>query len=133
MNDKIKRLLAGIIDHCIICFLATAVIGVVTLGEFNVTPFTTIVYLILYILLLFFRDFALKNASIGKRIFKLKVAKTDGTNLMIVDAIKRSIPIVFLLPVEILLIVIDNRRIGDIWAKTSIIYCGTSPGSASHN
>lgn len=63
-----------------------------------------------------------KNTSIGKQIFKLKVAKTDGTNLMIVDVIKRNIPIIILLPVEALLLIINNRRIGDIWAKTSIVY-----------
>ena len=32
------------------------------------------------------------------------------------------IPIIILLPVEALLLIINNRRIGDIWAKTSIVY-----------
>lgn len=122
MNDKIKRILAAIIEFYIICFLSSAFICVFTLGEFSITPFFIIVYLTISLLLLLFKDFMFKNTSIGKRIFKLKVAKTDGTNLMIVDVIKRNIPIIFLLPVEALLLIINNRRIGDIWAKTSIVY-----------
>lgn len=128
MDDKIKRILAAIIDIYIICFLSSAFIGVFTLGEFNVTPISIIMYLSIYLLLLLFKDFAFKEASIGKRIFKLKVVKTDGTNLMISDVIKRSIPIIIILPVEVLLLIIYNRRIGDIWAKTSIVYnnCNTN-------
>ena len=122
MNDKIKRILAAIIDFYIICFLSSALICVFTLGEFSITPFFIIVYLTISLLLLLFKDFMFKNTSIGKRIFKLKVAKTDGTNLMIVDVIKRNIPIIILLPVEALLLIINNRRIGDIWAKTAIVY-----------
>lgn len=122
MNDKIKRILGAIIDFYIICFLSSAFICVFTLGEFSITPFSIIVYLTISLLLLLFKDFMFKNTSIGKRIFKLKVTKTDGTNLMIVDVIKRNIPIIILLPVEALLLIINNRRIGDIWAKTSIVY-----------
>ena len=122
MNDKIKRILAAIIDFYIICFLSSTFICVFTLGEFSITPFFIIVYLTISLLLLLFKDFMFKNTSIGKRIFKLKVAKTDGTNLMIVDVIKRNIPIIILLPVEALLLIINNSRIGDIWAKTSIVY-----------
>ena len=122
MNDKIKRILAALIDFYIICFLSSAFIGVFTLGEFSITPFSIIVYVTISLLLLLFKDFMFKNTSIGKRIFKLKVAKTDGTNLMIVDVIKRNIPIIILLPLEALLLIINDRRIGDIWAKTSIVY-----------
>ena len=122
MNDKIKRILAAIIDFYVICFVSSAFICVFTLGEFSITPFSIIVYLTISLLLLLFKDFMFKNTSIGKRIFKLKVVKTDGTNLMIVDVIKRNIPIIILLPVEALLLIINNRRIGDIWAKTSIVY-----------
>ena len=135
MNDKIKRILAAIIDFYIICFLSSAFICVFTLGEFSITPFSIIVYLTISLLLLLFKDFMFKNTSIGKRIFKLKVAKTDGTNLMIVDVIKRNIPIIILLPVEALLLIINNRRIGDIWVKTSIVYnnCNINKSTKSDN
>ena len=122
MNDKIKRILAAIIDFYIICFLSSAFIGVFTLGKFTITPFSVTVYLTIFLLLLLFKDFSFKNTSIGKRIFKLKITKTNGTELRLVDIIKRNVPIIILLPVEALLLIISNRRIGDIWAKTSIVY-----------
>lgn len=60
---------------------------------------------------------ALENGSLN-----LKSKKTDETKLTIVDIIKRNIPILVLLPVELLLLIVNNRRIGDTWAKTSIVY-----------
>jgi len=62
-----------------------------------------------------------KNASIGKRIFKIKVAKTDGTKLMVVDIIKRNVSIIILLPLEIFFTIINDTRIGDIWSNTCVI------------
>lgn len=121
MSDKIKRILAAIIDFYFICFFSSTFICVFTLGEFTITPSSIIVYIIISFLLLLFKDFMFKNASIGKRIFKLKVVKTDGSNLMIVDVIKRNLPIIILLPVEALLLIINNRRIGDVWSKTVIM------------
>lgn len=122
MNDKIKRILAAIVDFYIICFLSSAFICAFTLGKFSITPFSITIYLILFFVFLLIKDFVFESTSIGKRIFKLKVVKTDGTKLMIVDIIKRNIPIIILFPVEVFLLIINNRRIGDIWAKTSIIY-----------
>ena len=122
MNVNIKRILASIIDFYIICFISSAGIGVLTLGEYSITPFSITIYLILYFSLLLVRDFVFKNASIGKRIFKLEVVKTDGTKLIIADIIKRNIPIIVFLPVELLLLIVNYNRIGDIWAKTSIVY-----------
>ena len=122
MKEKIKRILAGIVDFYLACFFSSAIIGFLTLGKFSVTPFTISIYLILYCLLQLFRDLIFENASIGKRIFKLKVVKIDGTKLTIVDMVKRNMPIIVLVPVEVLLILFDNRRIGDIWAKTLVVY-----------
>ena len=34
----------------------------------------------------------------------------------------RNICIIFLLPLEVLVTLANNRRIGDIWAKTSVVY-----------
>ncbi|MBR7033539.1 MAG: RDD family protein [Clostridia bacterium] len=121
MNVRFKRLLAAVIDFYIICFLSSGLIGIITLGEFNVTYFSVLLYLVTCFLLFLFKDYAFKNKSIGKRVFKLKVAKIDGTKLTFIDILKRSVPVIFLLPVEVLLLIINNRRIGDIWAKTTIL------------
>ncbi len=121
MSDKIKRVFAAIIDFYTICFLSSALVGIFTLGKFNITPFSITLYLTTFLLFLLIKDFALKKQSLGKRIFKLKIEKTDGTKLMISDVIKRNISIMALLPIEVFLLIIDNKRIGDIWAKTSVV------------
>ncbi len=121
MNNSVKRMLSAIIDFYIICFLSSAFICIVTLGKLDITPLSITAYLILFFLLLIIKDFIFKNASIGKRIFKIEIAKTDGTRLTIVDALKRTLPVIILLPIEVFLLVVNDKRIGDIWAKTSII------------
>ena len=122
MNDKIKRLLAAIIDFYIICFLSSTVVLVFTVGELNITPFSITIYLISCILLALFKDFTFKNASIGKRIFKLQVIETNGRELKLFNILKRNVPVIVLLPVEVILLIIGDKRIGDIWAKTSVIH-----------
>jgi len=126
MNVKLKRVFAAIIDFYIICFLSSASICLLTLGDFSITLFSITTYLVISLLLLLFKDLAFKNTSIGKLIFKLKVAKTDGTKLIIVDVIKRNLLIIILLPIEVFLLLINDRRIGDIWAKTFIDYNDSS-------
>ena len=121
MNERLKRLLAAVIDFYIICFISSALVGIVTLGKFDVSYFSVITYLVACFLLMLFKDHALRNKSPGKRIFKIKVVKTDGSKPTFWDYLKRSVPAVFLLPVEVLLLIIKNRRIGDIWAGTSVV------------
>lgn len=122
MKDKIKRILAAALDFFSMAFLSSAFIGALTLGEFTVTPFSIIGYFVIFLLFLLFKDCVFKSASIGKRIFKLTIIKTNGTKLTLGDLIKRNIPLVVLLPVEVLSIIIHNKRIGDAWAKTAVLY-----------
>ena len=121
MSVKIKRLLAGLIDFYIICLLSSAFVGVLTLGKFNVSLLSVTIYLILTFLFLMFKDFALKNASVGKRLFGLKVVKKDGTKFIFLDVIKRNITIMILLPIEVIFLVVNENRIGDIFAKTLVV------------
>lgn len=122
MINKIKRILAALIDFFIICFLCTMSVGILTLGELTATPLSIVVYTVLYVVFLLTKDLIFKSASIGKRIFKLEVIKIDGTKLRAVDVIKRNVTVIFLLPLEELLIMANDRRIGDIWAKTSVVH-----------
>ena len=121
MIDIIKRMLSAAIDFFIICFIATSFIGIITLGEFSVTTLSITIYLIICVALLLLKDFAFKNASIGKRILKLEIVKADGSKLMFIDLIKRNIPIIFLLPIEVVLLITKHERIGDRWTKTYIV------------
>ncbi len=121
MKSKLRRLLAGFVDFYISCLFGTIVFDIITLGKNKFTFVSVSTYVISAITFLVLKDSVFKNASIGKRIFKLEVVKIDKTKLTIVDIIKRNISIIVLLPVEVFLLIIDNRRIGDIWAKTSIV------------
>jgi len=121
MDERIKRIVAAIIDFYIAVFISSAFILIITLGKMTLTPFSLTAYLTIFLLFMLFKDIVFKNTSIGKRIFKFIVVKTDGTDLRFSDVIKRNIPIVFLFPVEALMLVFNNRRIGDIWAKTTIV------------
>ena len=121
MIEKVKRILAALIDFYIICILCTAFVGVITLGKFSTTSFSITAYIMVYLVLLLTKDLTFKNASVGKRIFKLEIIKADGTKLVAADIIKRNISAIFLLPLEALVTLVNNRRIGDIWAKTSVV------------
>lgn len=67
------------------------------------------------------------KASIGKRLFKLKVVKIDGSQLNKNDIVKRHIldffEFYFILIIPILMVLIDKRhqRIGDKLANTRVI------------
>ncbi len=131
MNDKLKRIVATVIDFYSICLLASIFTGIITKGNVAVTPFSATVYVTAYFLLLLFKDIVFSNASLGKRICNLKVVKTDGTKLTVVDVIKRNLPGTILLPVEILLLLFNNRRLGDAWAKTAVVHsdCNAKEGN----
>ncbi len=118
---KVKRLLAGLIDFYIICFLCTAFIGVITWGKLNVTPLTIILFILLFVLLQLIKDCVFKNASIGKRIFKIKIIKTDETKLTLTDIVKRNIPFVLFIGLEVIILVFNYQRLGDVWAKTLVV------------
>lgn len=120
MNNNVKRILAAFIDFIVILFLSSFSVCIVTLGKMNTTPLSISSYFISYVLLLIIKDFIFKNASIGKRIFKIKVVKIDGTRLTLFDVLKRTLPLI-LLPIELILMIINDKRMGDIWAKTLVI------------
>lgn len=122
MSISIKRLLAGIIDFYIICFISSLLVLIVTLGEMNISIISVLSFLLSFFIMIIFKDVVWKNASIGKKIFKLIVVNNESTetsNNMIVH-IKRNVTLL-LLPIEVILIIVNNRRIGDIFANTSVI------------
>jgi len=122
MSISIKRLLAGIIDFLIICFMSSLLVLIVTFGEMNISSVSIMTYFLSFFLMLMFKDYVGKNASIGKMIFKLIVANNGSakaSNIIRVH-ITRNITLI-LLPIEIVLIIVNNRRIGDILANTCVV------------
>lgn len=121
MKIKFYRLIAAWIDHTLFCLVGTSIVGIITVGSFDANVVTVSVYVISYFLLILSKDLICKNASIGKRIFKIKVVRTDGSHIRTVDLIKRNLPILFILPIEIFMVMINTRRFGDLWSKTVVI------------
>ncbi|MBE6788793.1 MAG: RDD family protein [Ruminococcaceae bacterium] len=120
MSVIIKRLVAAAIDHYIICFISSFVVLIVTLGEMNISVLSVIAFLFSCLVLFVCKDILLGNASIGKRIMKLKIATDSNSKMGFITALKRTIPCI-LLPIELLLIITKNQRLGDIWAKTTVV------------
>ena len=79
------------------------------------------VYFISFFLMYIFRDCVFKNASVGKKIMKLKVISDTTQEAMWKTALKRNALLFLLSPIEVLLVIIYNERIGDKIAHTTVI------------
>jgi len=69
---------------------------------------------------LFFCKDIIGGQSIGKRIFKLKVVNTARKDLNSVNLIVRNL-FVFIAPIEFLILIYNDRRIGDIVTNSEVI------------
>ena len=78
------------------------------------------VFFFSFLLLLLYKDIIFANASLGKKLLKIKLKSLDEQRLSFLLVLKRTIPLV-LLPVEIVLIILNNKRIGDVWANTIVV------------
>ncbi len=117
----IKRVLAGLTDFYIVCLLGIGLVWLWGGGKVESSAVTVVLYLTSFFLLILFKDIALRGASLGKRIFKLRVVKVDGSKLRLSDALKRTIPAVFYIPGELYLLLVGDTRQGDRWAKTTVV------------
>ena len=120
MSLNLKRFFATIIDFYVICFASSLIILIITFGTMEVTALTISIYLISVLVLTIFKDALFKDASLGKKIFKLKVVYINKSENKILSNIKRTLTLV-LVPIEIVLIIKSNRRLGDMWAKTEVV------------
>lgn len=120
MNVETKRFLAGLIDHAVGCIAISLVNQVLAL--FGITQIGIVLFVsaAVYFLVILLKDICLNNASIGKRILKLKVVSATDEDLTFWRYFKRTITLI-LVPVEIILAISKNERIGDIWAKTAVV------------
>ena len=86
---------------------------------FAVIPFPF--FVISLPLIFVYRDVIFKGQSIGKRIFKLKIVDLETKNLPLKSKLIRRNVFFFILPIEIILIIIKNQTIGDMVTNTTII------------
>ena len=120
MSVNARRIIAAVIDFHIICFIVTVISYTLVFLTMYISFLSFVVCFILEYMLILFRDNIFGNASIGKKLLKIKVVKVNGEKINLITSLKRNI-LFFLWPVEILLIITDNKRLGDMWAKTIVV------------
>lgn len=86
---------------------------------FAVIPFPF--FVISLPLIFVYRDVIFRGQSIGKRILKLKIVDLETRDLPLQSKLIRRNVFFFILPVEIILIIIKNHTIGDMITNTTII------------
>lgn len=112
MMLKIRRILAICVDYYIIV-LCTVILNFII----DHSLFIDCVIVNFYIL---FKDLMFRNQSIGKKLFKLKVSTINGTTPNWGVLILRNLTVI-IWPIEIILILIYNRRITDFILKTQVV------------
>ena len=86
---------------------------------FAVIPFPF--FVISLPLIFVYRDVIFRGQSIGKRILKLKIVDLETRDLPLQSKLIRRNVFFFILPVEIILIIIKNQTIGDMITNAPIL------------
>lgn len=107
---KIKRIIADQIDY-FICLIVLSPLDFLS---------KTFIYYMIAMALIMFKDTIFNNKGIGKSLLNLEIVSYDGTKITIVKTILRNITVI-IWPVEAIMIVLFNKRIGDIIFKTKVV------------
>ena len=115
-----KRISAMIIDYFIILAVSQIPLIIYTIvSDFNIFEALNSVIMIVMILVIF-KDFVFRNASIGKKIMKLEIRKSDDKIPSITAIIFRNIT-VSIWPLECILILMKKTGIGDLICDTKVV------------
>lgn len=117
---KTKRLLAAMIDYFIMGMVVLIPQFLIIGMETNMTQPLFNSFFASIILVILSKDLIFKGASIGKSIFKLEIKNMDGTVPNILILMLRNVFLI-LWPVELILVLICNKRIGDMIFNTRVI------------
>lgn len=118
------RFLADFIDFIASCFVSSMIGFILSWGEEETPIWILIICFVLFFLTFMFKDHMFHHASLGKKIMEIKIVYDpthEKPTIRILDDLKRALPLFILWPVEALLIITNNQRIGDIWAKTKVV------------
>lgn len=78
------------------------------------------VFVFSFPLIFVYRDVIFKGRSLAKRLFKLEIVDLETNNLPSKSSLVSRNLFFFILPVEIILIIIKNRTLGDMITNTII-------------
>lgn len=128
MRIKIKRMMAAYIDAALVVFISTLLTDILTLGNFNLEApvilqiISSILYIAIVILLFVRKDLIFKNASIGKKMLRIKIVDSQNNDIrdkkVIVNRSKETLSDFFLYPIHILTC---NESSGNEKFKTKVI------------
>lgn len=68
-----------------------------------------------------FKDLLFKDQSIGKKIVKIKVVSIESKNIRKAQLISRNLILIYLYPIEVLMLLSSSKRLGDKYAKTNVV------------
>lgn len=121
MKMRIKRIISITIDFFIVMFIGIGIF-VIIVEFFNITSkvLQDILQFILMSLLFFVKDLPYREGSLGKKICKLEVLKLNNERLSNLIKILRN-TMILIWPVELVLLVLFNKRLGDIIFKTKVV------------
>ena len=109
---RIKRLISIFIDYMISLYIMTPNLF---LNIVNI-KWEGIIILVSFSM----KDLIFKNQSIGKKIMKLEIVNKENEKPNKLILICRNLT-VFIWPLEIILLLIFNKRIGDILFNTQVV------------
>lgn len=116
-----KRILAILIDYAIVIFVFV-LFGAAELFIGSLNEMLALMYYILIIpciFLLVIKD-VVNGRSIGKRLMKLKVVTTSDSKFYAWRLMLRNTTLI-IWPIEIILLLQNKKRLGDIFAKTDVV------------
>ena len=129
-NLTFRRILSDILDYFLI-WLVGVYASIKILPDFNMYDFSMnddlffiLGVFIIFLTLCVLKDCVFGNASIGKKIFGIKIVYANRENNGKIDLLthlKRAVTSLLLFQIELVLVIIKNKRIGDIWAKTEVV------------
>ena len=116
---KTKRILAYVID---VIFITLIIAPLLLLAFLSKLYYLSPALFTLYIFLMITRDMYNKNQSIGKKKMKIKILTLNNTIPSYNVLIFRNVLFIILYGIDLLLILIINKTIGDIIFKTKLVY-----------
>lgn len=125
-----RRVIAYLIDYILlwIIIMLFYFLGSVVLKRLPAETSEIIFLVLFYLAPLFimvymsFKDFLFRDASIGKKIMQIHVVSiVDNKKTLSKQLILRNLFGVFLLPIEGILVLSGQRRLGDSYANTAVV------------
>lgn len=118
---RTKRIFSIIIDLFITMFIGLGIFAMI-IEIFNITNrlFYNVFQFILMTIIISIKDLPFKNGSLGKKICQLEILTTNNENPTNLVKILRNLT-VYIWPIELVLLIVFNKRLGDILFKTKVI------------